>query len=744
MRRRETLRTLSIVGAAGVTGCVGPLGDDSSTSDADETTTDRPAVDGDTPTPEASAPDATFFVSPRGDDGWSGTRPSPVDGGTDGPFRTVGRAHEAVRSAVDDGRSEPITVSIRGGRYRLSEPLVFDEAERSYPPVTYAAYPGEVPVLSGGRPVTGWESTTVNGVDAWKTTIDAVADGEWSFKQLFVDGERRPRPRIPDRTDEAFRDGENHTLEEWGMHEISEVPPGVEQPPGLGGPENRRFVTEHVDPDWRNLTDVEIVMFSRWMDERTHVEAFDAETNTVTVANRTFHVSNITDSRFYVENVFEALSKPGQWYLDTDTGECYYVPREDESIGDTRFVAPALERLVEIRGDGEGSYASDVTVSGIVFAHTRWSFQPPRGADSQAEHVPAAVFLRDARECTFERCAFRHLGTFGVEIERASRNNRITRCDFRDLGGGAAQIGQETHRDFQGDISETAEWKRNRGNAVEHCRVKRYGRVFRRSTAFLVENAAETRVEHCHAYDAFQPAITAGGQLGFDPSVDGDNTFAFNHFHDVGRGLFNHVSGIYVRGRNPGTVVRGNYVHDTSGYNRVFALHLDLGCTDTTWEHNVTHGVDFAIQQHYGRRNTFRNNVLVSEGPAIVRLAKPEADHLDLRFERNVFRSRGDEEARIYDVAVDALESEDNLFWSDELGSEIPIGVVPRFEEALPLPSWRRFTDHDDDSVTRDPGTVEPGSDRDTVGDGVPAGAIDFEPIDTSSFGPVARDDSDT
>lgn len=43
--------------------------------------------------------------------------------------------------------------------------------------------------------------------------------------------------------------------------------------------------------------------------------------------------------RYYVENAFEALDQPGEWYLNRRTGRLYYKPRQGEKIDQIRAVA---------------------------------------------------------------------------------------------------------------------------------------------------------------------------------------------------------------------------------------------------------------------------------------------------------------------------------------------------------------------------------------------------------------------
>jgi len=67
------------------------------------------------------------------------------------PFATLERARDAAREIKQD-MPKPITVLVREGTYYFSEPVVFGPADSGadLQPITYAAYPGEKPTLSGG------------------------------------------------------------------------------------------------------------------------------------------------------------------------------------------------------------------------------------------------------------------------------------------------------------------------------------------------------------------------------------------------------------------------------------------------------------------------------------------------------------------------------------------------------------------------------------------------------------------
>jgi len=152
--------------------------------------------------PSAQAQDVSpgpgrFFVALGGNDAWTGALPAPNEQKTDGPFATLGRAREAVRAAKGaKGLTTPVTVMVRGGTYFLAEPLQFapEDSGTEQCPITYMAYPGEKPVLSAGRRITGW--TTKDG-KLYTALLTEVKDSKWFFRQLRVGDERQIRARTP-------------------------------------------------------------------------------------------------------------------------------------------------------------------------------------------------------------------------------------------------------------------------------------------------------------------------------------------------------------------------------------------------------------------------------------------------------------------------------------------------------------------------------------------------------------------
>ena len=101
----------------------------------------------------------TLYIAPGGNDAWSGGLDTPNGPGTDGPLATLTGARDRLR--VMRANSEitgAVQVLLRGGDYPLTDPVVLEpqDSGTAVAPITFAAYPGESPVIHGGITVTGW------------------------------------------------------------------------------------------------------------------------------------------------------------------------------------------------------------------------------------------------------------------------------------------------------------------------------------------------------------------------------------------------------------------------------------------------------------------------------------------------------------------------------------------------------------------------------------------------------------
>ncbi len=203
-----------------------------------------------------------LYVSPTGDDRWSGSIDSPNTDATDGPLATLTGARDAIRKMKLAGPlKQPIEVWVRGGVYRMNQPLRLWGGDSGTVdcPVTYCAYPGEKPVLSGGKVITGWEEC---GDGIYKASLPEVRYGNWWFRQLFCDGKRMVRSRWPKRDMQdplyggwAFVETplpENEDLDQVSKQELGPVWQFKIDPDSVGTQQSW-FAADYDDRNWGRL-----------------------------------------------------------------------------------------------------------------------------------------------------------------------------------------------------------------------------------------------------------------------------------------------------------------------------------------------------------------------------------------------------------------------------------------------------------------------------------------------------------
>lgn len=555
---------------------------------------------------------AEFFVSPTGDDAQPGTQAQP--------FATLARARAAVRDLprAEGLLGEPVRVILRGGTYLLDEPLVFTaEDGDAAQTVTYAAFPGETPVLSGGTPITGWQVGEWQGRPAWTVTLPAVAAGEWYFRELFVNGRRAPRPRLP-RT---------------GYYRFADIPEawrdkGADQPWANGmwnkGPDAAVYHPGELSPDWHNLTDIDAISLVCWFESHLPVKSVDEAQHLVTFAANS--VGGLKDetgqmARYYLENVREALDEPGEWYLDRVTGLLTYLPLPGETPETAEVYAPRLDSLLHLRGTEEAP-VRNLRFTGLTLRHAQWRYAPPAGGSFQAAfQVPGAVTLTHARDCVFADCEVSQLSPYAVEVGTGCSGTRLLGCTLRDLGAGGVKLNRGSER-----------------TEVADCTITAAGRVFPSAIGVLLFDSPRNRIHHNHISDLYYSGISCGWSWGYRQVAARDNRLEYNHIHDIGYGVLSDFGGIYTLSPQPGSIIRGNVIHDVVSYHYgAWGIYLDEGSSDFLVENNLTYrtkGVSFF--QHYGRNNLVRNNIfaLGQEGP--ISRGRQE-EHLSFTVERNIF-----------------------------------------------------------------------------------------------------------
>jgi hypothetical protein len=560
-----------------------------------------------------AAASTEFYVAPRGDDAAPGTKAKP--------FATPGRARDAVRRVVKAVLTQDVTVFLRGGIYFLSEPLVFGPADSGTKDrsITYAAFPDETPVLSGGCRIAGWKEDE-GGI--WRARILPKERDGWTFRQLFVNGRRAIRAREPDATGDRFPVCQvNKATITPKVHRLTFNYGGLKA--------------------WRNVGDVELVAPINWKCTRQRIESVDPKTRTVVLAPPYIidHPLRRFKARTYgwFENAAEFVDQPGEWYLDRAAGVVTYWPRPGDAK--TEVIASRLERrLIDVRGTKDAP-VRNLHFRGLTFAHVDWPLPPhghhgaqatiylradydydkrPRPKNMQADlpQIEGAVRFEYAEGCSVRDGRLTGLGGGGIALRRGCRGCVVEGNEIDTIGANGVMIGENWAFGIQPiTLADVPNGNIVRNNHVHHCGIDYLGGI----GIWNSYSTHATRIEHNHVHDMPYIGISVGSFSWAHPKVahSRDHVIAFNHIHDVMEWLAD-GAGIFTQGRQPGTVLRGNLIHDVKRSRWLWGgpnngIFMDEHSDGIVAERNTIYDTaGRPIRFHRAKVNTIRDNTLVT------------------------------------------------------------------------------------------------------------------------------------
>ena len=659
---------------------------------------------------------ADFYVSPNGNDAWSGTLAKANDLGNDGPFATIERARDAVRQLkTNGGLKEDVKIVLRGGTHCLTETMELtpEDSGTENATIGYQAFPGETPIISGGRNVTGWRK---HNDTLWVADVSWPKDAE-PFTQLFVNGERRVRARTPN-------DG-NY------LYTKRLILTSARTPICLGF----TFFEEDILP-WKGLTDdARIVLFHNWVNSYNCIRDVDWQRRRVNFTRPAGAYFLGPSIRYYVDNIRQGLDAPGEWFFDQTEGQLFYYPLEGEDPGKAEAVIPVVRRtLLSIKGDpANQNHVEYLIFRGLSFLHSDADLSPKYSHSVQGAHFQTgaitAVGLRHSR---IEKCEFAHIGEHAISLMQGCTDNILQQCHIHDMGGGGVYLSGEHPKQPDEKLF-------TQRNTIENNFIHDGGHFFRAGCGvFLGGSASYNRILHNDICDMSWMAVHLGWSwTGLHPAYTHHNEVGYNHLHHIGNGVLNDIGGIYTLGVSPGTVLHHNLIHDITRFERGnegyggWGIYPDAGSSELRIENNVVYDTrDGSLHVHnhshpYG--NVVTNNIFAySTDGVLMRNANhdPETNHVHL--ERNIVYNAGPEMFSGNNWKKDSkFTSDKNCFWSE--------AGTPDFYHQT-FAEWQA-SGRDQNSIIADPGFVDAANRDFRLKPDSPAFALGFKPILMTTVG---------
>jgi len=465
------------------------------------------------------------------------------------------RARELTRQQGGD-----LVIYLRGGVYPLTEPFALgaeDSGQNGFT-VSYQAFENETPILSGGRPLTGW---TLHEKGIYKATVGP----DVRFRQLYLNGKRLVRARTPN--------GEGqHRILFWDV-------------------KNRQIGVELADINrWKHFRQIEMVAGIQWSDARMRLDTFEAsvassgwvpgnfarltvqEPERSTVFSRV-HPSRVSGQAYHFENAYEFIDQAGEWYLDETEGVVYLKPPAGVNLSTAEVIAPALERLLTIQGTAQQP-VHHLRIAGLTLMHTNWNYPgqaghvpvqgghyiPKPSGTAFSGHPVAGVYVTWGKNLTFERNTLVHFGASGLDLHFGVSKTKVIGNIVQDMAGNGISVGRyhepaAMEKGFYKNPLETCE-----DIEIANNLVTQVGQDYSGSIGISCGYVAGTDIHHNEVFEVPYLGISVGWGWSKELNAMRSNQIRHNHLWKVMQ-LMEDGAAIYTLSNQPGSRIFGNYIH---------------------------------------------------------------------------------------------------------------------------------------------------------------------------------------
>ena len=431
---------------------------------------------------------ADLYVSPNGSDLNKGTKRRP--------FATLMAAKYAARKYLG---KESVTVHVASGVYYLPETLVFkpeDSGTEKFPVVFKADKEGSA-VLSGGTKLQLTWKPYKDGIYQASTPKNIKID------QLFINGLNQRMARYPN------YDGSKKTSAYQGYAADA-------------------FSKERA-AGWKNPVGGYIhAMHSKlWGGYQYIITGKDSDDNiTYKGGWQNNRQMGMHPKYRMVENIFEELDAPGEWFHDAKTNILYYMPEANIDLAKATVEVVRLKQLVEFNGtmDNPVKY---ITLQGFVIRHAARTFMETKEPMVRSDWTifrGGAFMLTGTENIKILDCEFDQVGGNAIFVSNYNRNTLVKGTYIHDTGAsGICFIGDPNalrnplfNYSQKNDISNldlTPGPKTENYPAkciVEDCLIHGIGKVERQPAGITIDMASEITIRDCSVYDCARAGINIG------------------------------------------------------------------------------------------------------------------------------------------------------------------------------------------------------------------------------------------
>ncbi|MDW5290774.1 PDZ domain-containing protein [Formosa sp. PL04] len=227
-----------------------------------------------------------------------------------------------------------------------------------------------------------------------------------------------------------------------------------------------------------------------------------------------------------VENVFEELDSPGEWFLDTDKNKLFYWPTADVNIETSTIEVDVLKDLIQVIGTIDNP-VKDVSISGITFKYTKRTFMEdfePLLRSDWSIYRGGVLFFEGTENCKVIDNEFTNLGGNVIMVSNYNSGLQIKGNHIHENGASAVSFigdpsavrspsfnyGQFVDLKDMDTIAGPKNELYPRDCIVEDNLIHRIGRIEKQTAGVQIAMAMDITVSHNSIYDVPRAGINIG------------------------------------------------------------------------------------------------------------------------------------------------------------------------------------------------------------------------------------------
>ncbi|MFA5416964.1 MAG: right-handed parallel beta-helix repeat-containing protein [Bacteroidales bacterium] len=443
-----------------------------------------------------------IYISEKGNDRNIGTKESPL--------KSIAKVLEFVKS---NAAKNAINVYFADGIYSLTAPVKltaeYSGTEKNQV-VFLAENEGKAIISSGNQLFLKWKPFK-NGIYKAVVSVDVAID------QLYIKGQRQQMARFPNSVPGKT------VFDTWELKHGAKVdsannPLDPKRISTWNHPEGAYFHAMHKalwgDMHWlvKGKTADSLIMVGGWQNNRP---------------------SAMHERYRMIENVFEELDAPGEWYFDTKSKTIYVYPKTGVDLTRANVEIVKLKHLIELNGTKENPVRF-ISFRGFVFRQTTRTFmenKEPLLRSDWTIYRGGAVMMNGAADCTITNCEFDQLGGNSIFVNNYNRRILIKSCYIHHSGAnGIAFVGDPASvrspmfrygKQDYANIDRTPGPKSDnypQDCRVEDCLITMTGRDEKQTAGIQISMSHKITINHCSIYDVPRAGInisegTFGGHI---------------------------------------------------------------------------------------------------------------------------------------------------------------------------------------------------------------------------------------